>query len=217
MSGIRYLTADREEAREGKRCFSLETLAGLYPNARADLRSKARGVVVLTSLLHQLQEEGFHPGTGVFLFCGPGPSSPRTGEALLQSAPEERAAIVERTLPPKDYFISNPAMKAAQVSIEFQLHGPWMAFLSPQHGFAQACRLAQDELVDGALPAVLIGGIFALDDPAESRHWPVPSQGELVEAVVVQYARTPQEVFVGETLIGKYGPLTRWLEEVGGV
>lgn len=187
-------------------CFSEVDLLALHPGVRGELRTRSRGLVVLISLLRALQPD-WHPFTGVYLYCGPGPSSPRAQQEILAAPASQRAAVLERALPPKDYFISNPAMKAAQLSIEFQLHGPWTAFLSPHHGLIQAWECARNDLLDQVVPAALVAGLFALDEPSELSHH-TGRADRLVEAVWAQYSLRAEELLRPEGASGPYGPLT---------
>lgn len=113
---------------------------------RPELRSKAAAVVVLSSLLRGLD---MHPDTAVYLACHHGPVHARTQELVLAGEPIE---VAERALPPKDYFVSNPSMKAAQLSMEFGFHGPWTAFTRLE----QAKEHAQSDLEDGVVPAAVV-------------------------------------------------------------
>jgi 3-oxoacyl-(acyl-carrier-protein) synthase len=108
-------------------------------------------------------------------------------------------------MPPKDYFIANPAMKAAQLAIEFRLHGPWATFTSLHSGFQQAVHQAKRDLSRGIVPAALVGAFFGLDDPAEL--WAAEDR-TYCEAIWTQYARDPAELVNISDCWGKYGPLT---------
>lgn len=212
----RFLTAEdtpepeRKEGGDSSLCrFSDAYLNSLYAEARSDLRSKSRGVVLLTSLVRQMP--ALNAATGIYLYAGFGPYSPRAQAAGLAAAPEGRVAAIERALPPKDYFIATPAMKAAQLSIDFQLHGPMMALFSPEHGFAQACRLARADLQDGVVPAALVAGMFMLEEAAEYSRF-LPSARHLVEAVWVHYATHCDQILTSQGPSGRFGPLTSSIE-----
>lgn len=185
--------------------FSEAYLHSLYDGARAELRFKSRGVVLLTSLIRQWQS--LDPATGVYLYGGFGPYSPRARSAGLSAEPGGRSSAIERALPPKDYFIATPAMKAAQLGIDFHLHGPLMALFAPEHGFAQACRLAQADLADGVVPAALVAGMFTLEEASEFSRF-IPYSQQLVEAVWVQYATHCDQIALSQESPGRFGPLT---------
>ncbi len=189
--------------------FSEAYLHSLYEGARSELRFKSRGVVLLTSLIRQLQP--LDPATGVYLYGGFGPYSPRASSAGLSAAPGARSAAIDRALPPKDYFIATPAMKAAQLAIDFQLHGPVMALFSPEHGFVQASRLARADLADGVVPAALVAGVFPLEEVSEFARF-LPASPQLVEAVWVQVVTHPDEMVACEGPSGRFGPLTSSIE-----
>lgn len=192
--------------------FSDGYLASLYPAARGDLRTKARGIVALTHLIQGWQQShALHPSTGVYLSCSFGPYSLRTQQAVLAAPPEQRLSVLERTLPPKDYFIATPAMKAAQLSIEFALHGPVMALFHADYGLEQAFALARSDLMDGVVEAALVGGVFSLDDPAEVPHH-LSASSSLCEAVFFQYASSPGELMDSRGPAGRFGPLTSIIE-----
>lgn len=197
-------------------CFSDDYVASMHAGARSDMRSKSRGVILLSALIRDLQRDlPMHANTGVYLYCGPGPSHSKTQQQVLTVPAWERAATIEKSLPPKDYFISNPAMKAAQISIDFQLHGPWTAFLSPQFGLDQALSCAHNDLLDGVSEAALVGGIFALDEPGELATYLVGSH-HLVESIFVQYATRAQDILCAPGPLGKYGPLSPLLQKLAG-
>ncbi|MBX3169467.1 MAG: hypothetical protein KF760_18850 [Candidatus Eremiobacteraeota bacterium] len=217
----RFLTAEDSpdpERREG-RCprqgeyslcrFSDAYMHSLYAGARSELRFKARGVVLLTSLIRQLQP--LDAATGVYLCGSFGPYSPRAQSAGLSAAPGGRAAAIERALPPKDYFIATPALKAAQLSIDFQVHGPVMAVFSPEHGFAQACRLARADLADEVVPAALVAGLFTLEEAGEFSRY-LSGSRQLVEAVWVQYVTHSEQIVACQGPSGRFGPLTPNIE-----
>lgn len=189
--------------------FSDVYLHSLYDNARSELRFKSRGVVLLTSLLRQLPPPD--PATGVYLFGGFGPYSPRAQAAGLKAEPSARSSAIDRALPPKDYFIATPAMKAAQLAIDFQLHGPLMALFAPEHGFAQACRLARADLADGVVPAALVAGMFTLEEASEYSRFLTGSR-HLVEAVWLHYVTHPDQIELCQGPSGRFGPLTSSIE-----
>lgn len=155
------------------------------PNLRAELRSKARGVLWVSWLIRQLP--ALHPETGCYLTFAPGPVHAPLMAALESAA--DRVAVLEKSLPPKDYFIANPAMKAAQISIEFQLHGPWMCFPNSLH---DCYRYAELDLRTGQVPAVLVGGFY---------------EGES-ECAFIQYATRPEELLACPVVNGRFGPFT---------
>ena len=193
--------------------FSEEFLLSAEPSARSQLRSKSRGVVLLCALIRELQKEMPLPAsTGVYLFCGFGPCNPKTQEVAMQAPPSERWALIDRALPPKDYFISNQGLKAAQISIEFGLHGPWMAFISPEFGLAQAFHYGQSDLRAQVVEGALIGGIFTFDEPSESAAY-FRESTQLSECVWLQYAAQADQIRqFPEGPLGKYGPLTTIIE-----
>jgi len=209
MATVRYLTADQDSL-AGRRCplsqaclFSEEDLIVRVPNARSEGRAKARGVLWLNWLIGQLSREmELHPDTGCYLTFAPGPVHAPLGAALEGAADQERLAILERSLPPKDYFLSNPAMKVAQVAIEFQFHGPWMCFPSISSGLHDCYRYAGLDLRCGQVPAALVGGFFALDD---GRHL---EGSPLSECVFLQYAVRAEELLPCPIVDGKYGPFS---------
>lgn len=217
----RFLTAEGSpdpERREGhcprqgeySLCrFSEAYLHSLYDGARSELRFKSRGVVLLTSLIRQMVP--MDPAAGVYLYGGFGPYSPRARAAGLDAAPEARSSAIDRALPPKDYFIATPAMKAAQLGIDFQVHGPLMALYAPEHGFAQAGRLARADLADGVVPAALLAGMFMLEEAAEYERF-VPASPQLVEAVWVRYATHADQIVDCPGPSGRFGPLTSNIE-----
>lgn len=202
MAHFRYARADDPLLRR----FSDAYLQQRVPDAPAQLRSKSRGLVLLCALVRELTAVGtLDSETGVYLFSGPGPSNSRVQQIAAREVGPDRLNLIERALPPKDFFVANPAMQAAQVSLEFGLHGPWMTFHSLQHGFSQACHYARCDLRDGAVPAALVGGMFMLDDSRNQ-----------TECLFVQYATAAQDIVdPGEPRHdGEYGPLTALIERI---
>jgi hypothetical protein len=173
MQHIRYALAE-----EG---FSDAFLQARVPNAASEMRSRSKGVLLLCTLVRELAGDvAFHSESGVYLFSAPAPSSARVQEIAAREVGPERLTMLERALPPKDFFVANPAMHAAQISLEFGLHGPWMTFHTPQHGFSQACHYARGELRDGTVPGAVLAAI----------HMPLSgSQG-----LFVQYATSADEL-----------------------
>ncbi len=219
--GMRFLAADQlpdAEVRPGPlahttlTCFSQTSLQNLYPEARADLRFKSRGVVLLTWLLRDLLAGGAPASTGTYLACLFGPYSPRL-QQLARDTPSgrQRLEVLERALPPKDYFIATPATKAAQLSIEFGLHGPLMALYSPEYASQQAVELARADLADGVVEAAVVASIFALEDESEVPRY-LNGHTHLVEAVAVQFARSADQLLDAPAKAGRYGPLTSYWE-----
>lgn len=199
MGPFRYLIAD-----DGR--FSDELLMGCHPQASLELRAKSRGVILLGSLLRNLDTPS---SSALYLACQSGPTHPRLAEASRLSASEQRLAALERALPPKDFFVANPAMKAAQLSVEFGWHGPWIAFHSCADALARAAAAARLELEEGVVEAAVLAGMFLLDEPLE-----VPPGARCSEAVFVQVARRPEELLDVEGPWGRYGPLTAVVERI---
>lgn len=225
MATIHYLTADQDSL-SGRRCelsrgartaqvclFSEQDLIARVPNARSEARSKARGVLWLSWLLRELsRERELHPDTGCYLTFAPGPVHEPLRALLQEAGDQERLAILEKSLPPKDYFLANPAMKAAQISIEFQFHGPWMCFPSLARGLHDGYRYAGLDLRCGQVPAALVGGFFALDD---ERHLDGLGGSSLCECAFLQYAISAEELLPCPVVDGKYGPFSGLLASFG--
>ncbi|MBT9582201.1 hypothetical protein IV102_02560 [bacterium] len=189
--------------------FSEENIASHSPTCRSELRSKCRGVVLLSALVRSLlQERPFLPETGCYLCFGPGPVHAKTQQAMLEADETQRLDVLEKCLPPKDYFVANPAMKAAQIAIEFQLHGPWASFLSPTAGLQQACYYARQDLVSGQVPAALVGGFLGLDDTTDVLD---TKESTLSECAIVHYATSPDHLADEPVAEGRYGPFTRMI------
>lgn len=193
MAKLRYALGDQADGR-----FSDEYLQANVPNAAVELRSRAKGVLLLCALIRELRREvEFRSETGVYLYSRPGSSNARVQEIAAREAGAERLHLLERALPPKDFFLANPAMHAAQLSLEFALHGPWMTFHTPLHGLAHACHYAAGELRDGTVPAALIAALEMLEEPQPERR----------ECLFVQYVtRTDEIVWPGAAR------LDQWLE-----
>lgn len=180
MAHLRYALGDGPDGR-----FSDIYLQQRVGNAAMEMRSRFRGVLLLCALIRELQEEvPFHPDTGVYLASHPGPSHPKLQEIAAQESGPARLGLLERALPPKDFFVANPAMHAAQVSLEFGLHGSWITFHSPARAFDQACYYARGELRDGTVPGALVAAIHTLEDR--------PHNGK--ECLFAQYATKPHEI-----------------------
>jgi hypothetical protein len=161
---------------------------------------------LLSALVRSLaQEHPFPPETGCYLYFGPGPVHAKTQQALLEADDAHRLEVLEKSLPPKDYFIANPAMKSAQIAIEFQLHGPWVSFLSPAQGLQQAWFYARQDLQLGQVPAALVGGFFGLDDTTDILGL---SEDTLSECAFVLYATSPDSLQDEQGTTGRYGPFT---------
>jgi hypothetical protein len=176
--------------------FADEFLQRLSPfrPLETQLRATSRDVILLSGLVRELLADGpIHEETGLFLSLSHGPYHRKTLELSLAAAPEERLTVLEKNLPPKDYIVNYPSLKAAQLAIEFGLHGPWVAFLSPVHGLGQAQRQAGLELKAGSAGAVLVGGAFLLDEPAELGAR-ICEQEELSEWVTMQYIERSEEL-----------------------
>jgi hypothetical protein len=193
--------------------FSDAFLASIPSFTPLLLRSKSRGTVILLDIIKRLNERhSMQADTAVYLHTKAGPFYRKAFDGVLKMEEEEKINFIYKKLPPKQYFVQNLSMKAAQIPIEFKLNGPWLSFTSQPFGFQHAWEQASNDLRGGIVSSALVCASFCLDEPTEISPY-FDYSDSLVEACAAFYIESKSDLANRPSFkIGKYGSLTGVME-----
>ena len=223
---VEFVVADRQPNRTQslmiqKKEIQITTFSDEYFSSipfynPAQTRSKSKGLIVLLETIRKLKlKTQINQASGIYAHCLAGPFNRKIFDHANQMSYDEKLAYITKNLPPKQYFIQHPAMKVAQIPIEFKLHGPWITFGS-DHGFQQSWEQAMRDINDKVVPSALICTLFSLDDAIELQGF-ADHSNNLIEACAVFYVDGGSDDYDRPAFkFGKYGSLTGFLEKHDG-